>query len=226
MCGRFALTGTDSVAIAEVFGLHDVPDLPPCYNIEPTQPVATVVRDAEGGANQLAMMRWGLIPSWAKDPTIGSRLINARGETVHEKPSFRSALRRRRCLILADGFYEWQARPDGPKQPMFITLKDGGLFAFAGLWERWTEPESGAALTTCTIITTAPNELMAALHNRMPVILPRADYDAWLDPARSDPAQIMSLLRPYPAEDMVYYPVSRLVNDVRHDSPRLIERAR
>lgn len=225
MCGRFTLSNPDPLAIAEAFGVHGVPDLPPRYNIAPTQAVATVVRDTERNANCLVLMRWGLIPSWAKDPTISARLINARAETVREKPSFRAALRRRRCLIVADGFFEWQTLPDGPKQPLFITLKNGDLFAFAGLWERWTEPESGAMLTTCTIITTLANELIAPLHNRMPVILPRADYDAWLDPSQSDPAQLMPLLRPYPAEDMTYYPVSRLVNDVRNDSPQVIARA-
>jgi len=225
MCGRFALTEPDPAAIAEQFSVHHVPELAPRYNIAPTQPVATVVREPEHGLNEIAVMRWGLIPAWAKDPSIGSRLINARGETVHEKPSFRAALRRRRCLVLADGFYEWQKRPDGVKQPVFIRLKDDGLFALAGLWERWTEPQSGEVLVTCTIITTSPNELVAPLHNRMPVILPREDYDAWLDPARTDPATVMPLLRPYPAEAMTCYPVSRLVNNPRNEGPELIERA-
>jgi len=226
MCGRFTLTELDPAVLTETFFLGGgVPNLPPRYNIAPTQPVATVVRDVEHGDNRLVLMRWGLIPHWAKDPKIGNKLINARGETVHEKPSFRAALRRRRCLIVADGFYEWQAQPDGPKQPMYITLVDHQPFGFAGLWEQWTEPDSGDTLTTCTIITTSPNALLKPIHNRMPVILPREDYAAWLDPERSDPAQVMPLLRPYPAERMTAYPVSRRVNAPTFDDPSLIERA-
>ncbi len=226
MCGRFTLTELDPTVLTETFSLGGgVPDLPPRYNIAPTQTVATVVRDAGQATNRLVLMRWGLIPHWAKDPGIGSKLINARGETVNEKPSFRVALRRRRCLVVADGFYEWQAQPQGPKQPMYITLADHRPFGFAGLWEQWTEPESGDTATTCTIITTQPNALMAPIHNRMPVILPRADYAAWLDPERTDPAQVMPLLRPYDAGQMVAYPVSRRVNAPTDDDPSLIERA-
>jgi putative SOS response-associated peptidase YedK len=224
MCGRFTLTELDPDLVAETFALPGVPDLPPRYNIAPTQPVATVIYDADGGRNELVVMRWGLIPSWAKDPTIGSRLINARGETVHEKPSFRSAFKRRRCLIVADGFYEWQQQASGPKVPMYITLRDHRPFGFAGLWERWTEPESGEVLTTCTIVTTTPNDLMAPIHNRMPVILPRDAYAAWLDPAQEGGEQVRRLLRPYPAEQMIAYPVSRKVNSPANDSPDLIER--
>lgn len=225
MCGRFALTQTDEGTLVETFQIDGVPvDLAPRYNIAPTQPVATIVQD--GSQRVLKIMRWGLIPSWAKDPTIGNRLINARGETVHEKPSFRAALRRRRCLVIADGFYEWQAQPDGPKQPVFITMQDRAPFGMAGLYEFWTEPDSGETLTTCTIITTQPNELMAAIHNRMPAILPREDYAAWLDPDRTDSAALMPLiLRSYPAEAMACYPVSRKVNNPSVDDPSLIERA-
>jgi putative SOS response-associated peptidase YedK len=225
MCGRFALTQTDEEKLVETFSLGGaLPDLSPRYNIAPTQPVATVMYDAERGENRLVLMRWGLIPSWAKDPRIGSKMINARGETVHEKPSFRAALRKRRCLVIADGFYEWQAQPDGPKQPMFITLPDRQLFGIAGLYEFWTEPESGDTLTTCTIITTTPNELLAQVHTRMPVILPRASYVAWLNPDYTDPVQVMPLIQPYPAGQMAYYPVSRRVNHTANDDPALIER--
>jgi putative SOS response-associated peptidase YedK len=225
MCGRFALTQTDEEKLVESFSLGGpLPALAPRYNIAPTQTVATVIRDGESGENRLVQMRWGLIPSWSKDPTIGSKMINARGETVHEKPSFRTALRKRRCLVIADGFYEWQAQPSGPKQPMFITLQDRQPFGMAGLYEFWTEPESGETVTTCTIITTAANELMAALHNRMPVIVPRASYAAWLNPDYTDPVQVMPLIQPYPADQMAYYPVSRRVNSVTNDDPTLIER--
>jgi putative SOS response-associated peptidase YedK len=226
MCGRFTLTELDPDLIAKTFSLESViPDLPPRYNIAPTQPVAAVIRDAESGRNALAVMRWGLIPHWAKDPTIGSRMINARAETVADKPSFRVALCRRRCLIVADGFYEWQPQPDGPKAPVYITLRDHVPFGFAGLYERWTEPESGEVLTTCTIITTRPNDLLAPIHNRMPVILPRAAYDRWLDPAITDGAQVTPLLKSYPADQMIAYPVSRRVNSPANDDPGLIERS-
>jgi putative SOS response-associated peptidase YedK len=226
MCGRFALTQTDEQKLTETFSLGGaLPDLAPRYNIAPTQTVATVVRDADSGENRLALMRWGLIPSWSKDPSAASKMINARGETVHEKPSFRTALRRRRCLIIADGFYEWQANADGPKQPMFISLKDRQLFGMAGLYEFWSEPESGEKWITCAIVTTEANELMAQFHHRMPVILPRADYAAWLNLDYADPAQVMPMIAAYPADQMIYYPVSRRVNHVANDDPGLIERA-
>lgn len=224
MCGRFTLTEVDADLVIEQFGLDGVPEWPPRYNIAPTQPVATVLYDAETRHNELVLMHWGLIPSWSKDPSIGSRMINARGETVHEKPSFRSALRRRRCLVLADGFYEWQKQADGSKIPQYITLHDHALFAFAGLYEFWTDRESGGTVTTCTIITTTANELIANVHDRMPVILPREDYASWLNPAHTDPADVMPYLRPFPADEMTYYPVSRAVNNPRNDSPELIER--
>jgi putative SOS response-associated peptidase YedK len=225
MCGRFTLTELDPDLVSETFSLPGVPDLPPRYNIAPTQPVATIAHPHNTDGNQFFVMRWGLIPSWAKDPSIGNKLINARGETVHEKPSFRSALRYRRCLILADGFYEWQKQGDGPKVPLYITLTGHRLFALAGLYEHWTEPQSGETVTTCTIITTTPNELMASIHNRMPVILPREDYAAWLDPAETNAKAVLPLLRPYPAADMLAYPVSRRVNSPANDAPDLIERA-
>ncbi len=223
MCGRFSLTGPDPLVIADVFGCSDVPELPVRYNIAPTQPVATVIHDRQRGANRVEIMRWGLIPSWAKDPAIGNRMINARAESLPEKPSYRGPLRYHRCLILADGFYEWRAQPGG-KQPMFIHLKDRTLFGLAGLYDVWQSPD-GTPLITCTIITTEPNALMAPIHNRMPVILPREDFAAWLDPERTNAAQVMPLLRPYPAEQMACYPVSRRVNSPANDDPTLIERA-
>jgi len=226
MCGRFTLTELQPDVLTEVFTLHGgAPELTPRYNIAPTQPVATVIRDAKTDANQLEIMRWGLVPSWAKDITIGSRLINARGETIHEKPSFRAAFKRRRCLVVADGFYEWQKQADGSKQPLYITLKEEGPFAFAGLWEFWVDPGSGGELVTCTIITTTPNDFMRPIHNRMPVILPRSEYDRWLDPAQEDPAALLPLLRPYPDDLMTAWPVSKRVNSPANDDAELLEQA-
>ena len=200
-------------------------NLRPRYNVAPSQDVA-VVRAADGGRS-LSILRWGLIPAWARDPAIGYRLINARSETVAEKPSFRSAYRRRRCLIPADGFYEWQ-RLGKTRQPWLFGLRDGAQFAFAGLWERWTVPE-GAALTgslaeskpgdpveTCTILTTAANETVAPVHGRMPVILPRDACDPWL--AGEDVS-----LAPYAADAMTAHPVSTLVNRPANDDPRCVE---
>ncbi len=225
MCGRFTLTNVDPNVIAQAFSLDTPPqELSPRYNVAPTQPVASVLQNAEH-KNQFAWMTWGLIPSWSKDASIASKLINARAETLPEKPSFRSALGKRRCLILADGFYEWKANGKQPKTPMRITLEDGGLFAFAGLYEHWTDPASGEKLTTCTIITTEPNELMASIHNRMPAILPPEHYAAWLDYTVTDSAKVMPLLTPYPANQMAAYPVARLVNNARAEGPELIQRA-
>jgi putative SOS response-associated peptidase YedK len=192
----------------------------PRYNIAPTQPVAVIPND---GQNRLDFYVWGLIPFWAKDPAIGSRMINARSETLAEKPSFKSALRRRRCLIPADGFYEWQANPSGKgKTPMYIRLQDGKPFAFAGLWERWNSPDGSTILST-TIITTRPNALMEPIHNRMPVILPSSAYAAWLTPEETDAAALLPLLEPYPAQAMAAYAVSTLVNSPAHDAPDLIQ---
>ena len=210
--------------------LFEVADcsLPPRFNIAPTQAVAAVrLRTPETPAaphdrRQLCVLRWGLIPSWAKDPSIGSKLINARGETVDTKPSFRSALKHRRCLILSDGYFEWQqGAAQGKKQPYYIQLRDGAPFAFAGLWETWQQGD-GSTLESCTIITTEANELTQPYHPRMPVILAPPDYAAWLDcdPARA--AEVKGLLRPFPAELMTLFPVSTLVNNPRHDTPECI----
>jgi len=185
--------------------------------------VATVVNENDG-SRVLRLMRWGLIPSWAKDPSIGSRMINARSETLAEKPSYRNALKRRRCLIVADGFYEWQKQPGG-KIPMYITLKDRQPFGFAGLYETWTEPESGESLVTCTIVTGPANEFMASIHERMPIILPPDAYDLWLDPQEMNTARVLELLKPYPADQMRAYPVSTRVNTPANDDPSLIEMA-
>ncbi|MGG6241904.1 SOS response-associated peptidase [Nodosilinea sp. AN01ver1] len=223
MCGRFSLnqTGED---LAAAFHLKAVPPVAPRYNVAPTQPVATVVATPEQPEPHFHLLQWGLVPSWAKDAAIGSRMINARAETVAEKPSFRAAFKRRRCLILADGFYEWQRQGDGqPKQPHYIFLKDHQPFAFAGLWEHWHDPVSGGELQTCTILTTDPNELMEPIHNRMPVILPAEDYATWLDPSYYQPQTLQAMLRPYEAEAMERYPVSKAVNKPQHDAPDCIE---
>ncbi|PSN14172.1 hypothetical protein C7293_12875 [filamentous cyanobacterium CCT1] len=223
MCGRFSLNQTGE-ELAVAFHLKDVPPVAPRYNIAPTQPVATVVATAEHPEPHFHLLQWGLIPSWAKDPAIGSRMINARAETVAEKPSFRAAFKRRRCLVLADGFYEWQRQGKGqPKQPHYIFLRDHQPFAFAGLWEHWHDPVGGGELQTCTLLTTAPNELMEPLHNRMPVILPPEDYAAWLDPSYYQPQTLQAMLRPYESEAMERYPVSKVVNKPQHDTPNCIE---
>ncbi len=219
MCGRFTLT-LNGVALQQAFPQFLIPaQVQPRYNIAPTQPVAVVPND---GQKRLDFFVWGLIPSWAKDPTIGRRMINARAETLAQKPSFRAAYRRRRCLILADGFYEWQRVDPGPKIPYRITLRDGQPFAFAGLWETWLAPD-GSEVRTCAIITTQPNELIAPIHNRMPVILPPEAYDRWLSPEEQSATALQSLLRPYPADAMRMYPVSRQVNNPRLDDPACIE---
>jgi putative SOS response-associated peptidase YedK len=172
------------------------------------------------GASHLEWLRWGLIPSWAKDESIGSRMINARAETLAEKPSFKGLLRSKRCLIVADGFYEWK-QENGSKIPMYMTLKSGEPFAFAGLWDLWKSPD-GEHIRSCTIITTEPNDLVAPIHNRMPAILLPGAYADWLDPDMRDEQALSHWLAPYPAEEMTARPVSRLVNDPKRDSPELI----
>jgi putative SOS response-associated peptidase YedK len=218
MCGRFALTDPDA-DLAVQFGLPDIPDLQPRYNIAPTQPVAAVRVRPRGRVREMALLRWGLVPFWAKDPKIGARMINARSETVSEKPAFRDAFRRRRCLIVADGFYEWQ-KSNGSKQPHFIRLHDGRPFAFAGLWERWQGAET--EIESCTLLTTEPNELLLPVHNRMPVILHPSDYDIWLDTELENADLLRRLLRPFPSRLMQAYPVSRFVNSPSNDDPRCI----
>jgi putative SOS response-associated peptidase YedK len=220
MCGRFSQTASPEV-IAQQFGLDDPPLFKPRYNIAPSQPIAAILIDSDITTRKLVMLRWGLIPSWAKDPKIGNQCINAKAETVAEKPSFRSAFKKRRCLILATGFYEWQVQ-GRTKQPMWIGLQSRRPFAFAGLWEHW-KPAEGESLETCTIITTEPNDLMAPIHNRMPVILAPASYDQWLDPTFQQAETLKALLRPFPSEELTAYPVSTLVNNPRHDAPQYLE---
>ena len=220
MCGRFTLT-IDPSHLQEAFPWAIIPDdFGPRFNIAPSQPVAVIPNT---GDNVLTMYKWGLIPSWSKDPSIGDRMINARAETLAEKPSFRNAYRRRRCLILADGFFEWKQIPGmKSKQPMFIHLKDEKPFAFAGLWEIWNSPD-GSEIRSCTIITTQPNSLVESIHNRMPVILPADTYPIWLAPGDQPVTQLNELLVPYPSEEMVAFPVSKLVNSPQYDSADLIK---
>lgn len=213
MCGRYALVETDGMQAR--FNIDGpIPDLAPRYNVAPTQTLPVVVRNSP---NRIAMMRWGLIPSWAKDASGAARMINARAETVAERPAFRSALRSRRCLVPASGFYEWQ-RAGTRRTPFYIHLTDTPLFAFAGLYESWRDP-NGETVMSYTIITTEPNEVVASFHDRMPVILHREDEDRWLDPAITDVDEVVSLLRPYPAETIAAYPVSTAVNSPAHDTP-------
>ncbi len=218
MCGRYSLAVPADV-VAELFGLLEVPDLSPRWNVAPTQD-ALVVRTTDAGRAG-ALLRWGLVPAWAKDASIGNRMINARSETVAEKPSFRSALRRRRCLVPADGFYEWRKTADG-KVPTRIRRRDGRPFAFAGLWERWTRGE-GAPLETFTILTTLPNHLLRPIHDRMPVILAEDDWDAWLAPGERPAEALLPLLGPCPDGDLEAFAVSPRVNSPRHDDPACAE---
>lgn len=221
MCGRYTLT-VDLPELKSAFKGYTLPDKhAPRYNIAPTQPVLAIPNDGRKTADFFV---WGLIPSWAKDPAMGQRLINARGETLAEKPSFRGGYKYKRCLILADGFYEWKSQPGTKtKIPHFIHLKTGKPFAFAGLWDEWHSPD-GSSIRSCTIITTLPNKLMATIHDRMPVILESKDYDDWLDTAPRTADTLAHLIKPFPADQMDAYPVSTLVNMPKNDQANLIAR--
>ncbi|MFB2935990.1 SOS response-associated peptidase [Aerosakkonemataceae cyanobacterium BLCC-F154] len=216
MCGRYSFTQL-AETIADKFQVKEVSPLSPRYNIAPTQQVATIFVNSETLERQFKMLRWGLIPSWAKDAKMGAKLINARAETVAEKPAFRASFKKRRCLILADGFYEWHTE-NGKKQPFYFRLENGEPFAFAGLWSHWEKGE-GEPVETCTIITTEANELMSSIHDRMPVIIDSQDYEKWLDPERGK----TELLQPYPSEKMIFYPVSTEVNNPKNDRPECIQ---
>lgn len=222
MCGRFTITA-DPAAIKEAFPWVKVPpEMQPRYNVAPSQPVAVIPND---GKDKIDYFNWGLIPSWAKDPKIGNRMINARGETLAEKPSFRAAYKRRRCLIIADGFYEWAKNPgQKSKTPHYIQLESQEPFGMAGLWEVWFSAD-GSEIRSCTIITTSPNEKISKLHNRMPVILPISAYSKWLEREDQNPEQLNSLLVPYPAEEMVHHAVSTTVNNPRNDDVECIQPA-
>ncbi|MEO0646561.1 MAG: SOS response-associated peptidase [Cyanobacteria bacterium J06650_10] len=225
MCGRYALYSSKE-AIAAAFNLSREPEPTARYNIAPSQPVSAI--SGSGSERAYRIFQWGLIPSWAKDPAIGNRMINARAETAAEKPSFRTAFKRRRCLVIADGFYEWKkavsakGSTKGKKQPYYIQLADQSLLGMAGLWETW-ENGDGSYVESCTILTTEPNALMKTIHHRMPVILSPEDYDLWLDPKMQKREPLQALLRPYDANAMQMYPVSTTVNSPRHESADCIE---
>ena len=221
MCGRFTLTTPPSVLVREL-ELEAPPDLAPRYNAAPGQDVATLWHPS-GAPRALRLRRWGLVPHWARDPRIGARLVNARAETAASKPAFREALRLRRCLVPADGFYEWSAGSGrGPRVPYHVALAGGSLFAIAGLFERWRAAD-GAWLETCTLLTVPSNEEVRRLHDRMPALLPRAAWAPWLDPEQRDAAPALALLAPWSGEPLVARPVGRRVNDVANDDPECLE---
>jgi len=222
MCGRYAFF-SPAEAVKRIFALDDVPELEPRYNIAPTQTVPAV-RTGEEGARAFAMLHWGLVPKWAKERAIGNRMINARSETLAEKPSFREAFKKRRCLVLADGWYEWQVAAGG-KQPWFIRRKDARPFAFAGLWERWKDPSNGSMLESCTIVTTDAAESIRKIHERMPVVLEETDWDRWTDTAFSDTETLSELLKACDPKTLEAWQVSREVNAPKNQGPGLIAAA-
>lgn len=219
MCGRYtaiqlSLFGDD----IEIPG-----NIPPRYNIAPTQDVAVITNTLADGSRKVEFQRWGLIPSWAKDAKIGSRMINARSETLSEKPSFRNAYKRRRCLVLADGYYEWVGVSGQPtKQPVYIRFKSQSPFVFAGLWEEWFNKDIDESIRSCTIITCSPNSMLERIHHRMPVILPADTHEQWLDPGEQKPETLQQLLQPYTGGEMEAYAVSTFVNSPKNDSPECI----
>ena len=223
MCGRFTLTVSPEELQAAFPNFHIPGDIPPSYNIAPSQPIPVVPND---GKNSLDFYRWGLIPSWTKPEKFGKfNLINARSETAGEKPSFKNSLKRRRCLIIADGFYEWAKSTTGKgKTPYYFTLKDQSPFAFAGLWEIWQSPE-GDQIRSTTILTTSPNDIVKPVHDRMPVILAPENYATWLDTQEREPDAFTPFFKPYPADQMQTYPVSTYVNSPKNNSPQCIQAA-
>ncbi len=218
MCGRFTLK-TSRAVIAEMFRLQRMGEWDPRYNIAPSPPVLGARVDAESGEREGVLLKWGLIPSWVKEPGIGNSLANARADTVAEKPAFRAAFKKRRCLVIADGFYEW-GKGAGAKIPYYFQLKDGSPFAFAGLWERWEKGED--PVESCTLITTEANGVVGQVHNRMPVILMPEDFDGWLDLEEQRADKLKELLRPLPDDYMAGHAVSRLVNNPRNERPECV----
>jgi putative SOS response-associated peptidase YedK len=221
MCGRFTLTLSPE-ELQAAFPNFDIPqDLPPSYNIAPSQPIPVVIND---GVNKVDFYTWGLVPSWTKPENLGKySLINARSETAAEKPSFKASFRRRRCLILTDGFFEWSKPTSGKsKTPYYITMKDQSPFGFAGLWEIWNSPEGDSIRSAC-ILTTSPNEIVKPIHERMPVILPPDSYQVWLTEGEVQPTELQPLMKPYPADSMQAYPVSTYVNSPKNNSPQCIQ---
>ncbi|MEH7356967.1 SOS response-associated peptidase [Neobacillus drentensis] len=223
MCGRFTLTAT----FEEIINRFDIQSFleeelySPSFNIAPSQSVLAVIND--GRVNRMGLLKWGFVPPWAKDLSIGNKMINARAETISEKPSFRNAFKKKRCIVIADSFYEWKRHEDKTKTPMRIKLKSNELFAMAGIWEGWKSPD-GKTLYTCSVITTGPNELMKDIHDRMPVILKREDEKIWLDPGISDTTSLKPLLVPFDENEMETYEVSSLVNSPKNNSIELIQK--
>jgi putative SOS response-associated peptidase YedK len=218
MCGRF--TRKENLQhLAELLGLKSIPSLVPRYNIAPSQLVACVRTNLDTLDREWVELKWGLVPPWAKDASMGNKLINARGETVAEKPSFRKAFTQQRCLVLADGFYEWK-REGKSKQPYYIRFKDHRPFAFAGIWERWERQDP--AIESCSLITIGPNAVMEPIHHRMPVILATTQYAEWLDASLQDTERLNTLLRPFPPAEMEAYPVSLMVNNPSNDQPECV----
>ena len=218
MCGRFVRSSPIS-SIAEAFNIQQASiEIAPSYNISPTQEIVIINKK---GTKQLMQCTWGFLPSWARDPSMGSKMINARAETVASKPTFKSAFRKQRCLVIADGFYEWH-KIKNKKTPVYIHLKSGRPFGFAGLYNPWTSPE-GKMFCTCTIITTSANELLEPIHDRMPVIIPRDKEDLWLNPEEQDQDVLLGLLKPYPSEEMQMHEVSAKVNYPTYNSPEAIK---
>lgn len=218
MCGRFVLENIPE-QLMKVYRLSSPPDLSPRYNVAPSQQIA-VVRQQNGGDRELAMMQWGLIPSWAKDSAIGYKMINARSETAHEKPSFKQALRSRRCIVPVSGFYEWEKKGK-EKIPHYIHLRDGDIMSLAGLWETWKSPE-GERIETCTILTTAANSLLKPLHDRMPVVLHNEEFDLWFNRDVDDINLLAELFHSYPSDRLEEHIVSKEVNSPSNDSPECI----
>ncbi|WP_339243261.1 SOS response-associated peptidase [Paenibacillus sp. FSL F4-0243] len=222
MCGRYTITVTMEELMVRYFANDStIIHYAPKYNAAPMQQIPAVINT--GSSNKLGELRWGLVPTWAKDDKIGNKMINARAESLLEKPSFKRLVSSRRCIIPSDGFYEWKVQGSS-KQPMRIMMRDGGIFSMAGLYDIWMDPE-GNKLSTCTIITTTPNELMAEIHNRMPVILKPEDETEWLDRGNQDNTSLIKLLKPYDQQLMRAYPVSTAVGNVRNDAKELIEEA-
>jgi putative SOS response-associated peptidase YedK len=220
MCGRYTLIRLDDVLEKFPWIEHSPPDLLPRYNIAPTQAILAVANDKP---DEFAHFKWGLVPSWAKDPSVGYKMINARAETIADKPAFRNALKRRRCLVIADGFYEWK-KEGKAKTPMHIRMRDGKPFAFAGLWETWHDRSgTGSEVRSCTLITTESNELMRDIHDRMPAIVPPERYREWLAAGEMEAERAREMLLPYPAGEMEARPVSRYVNSAKNEGEKCIE---
>ena len=222
MCGRFVLKAPFS-ELVRLYNITNNLNLEPRYNIPPTEDIAVVRPDPGGTGRRLDMLRWGLVPYWARDIKIGFSLINAKAETVAEKPAFRDAFKERRCIIPADGFYEWKKLDAKTKQPYAIVMKERSVFGFAGLWERWKDRASGQAIQSCTIVTTTPNEVCAPIHDRMPVILEPKDYARWLGEEPTEPPHLMMMLKPYPGAAMEAYPVSSRVGSVKNTDADLFQ---